>query len=82
MRAERLHWSDEVPSDSAKSMRMSMPAVLSLTRLVPLSVASVYQYSLHPMVIAGQCCQHARISVALFYVGGVFVDFVDVPQVG
>ena len=34
------------------------------------------------MVIAGPCCQHARISVALFYVGGAFVDSVDVPQVG
>ena len=68
-----------------------MPAVLSLTWLVPLSVASVYRYSLHPMGIAGQCCQvlrrplgseRARISVALFYVGGAFVDSVDVPQVG
>ena len=59
-----------------------MPAVLSLKWQVPLSVASVYQYSLHPMVIAGQCCQHARVSVALFYVGGAFVDSVDEPQVG
>ena len=59
-----------------------MPAMLSLTWLVPLSVASVYWYSLHPVVIAGQCCQRAGISVALFYVGGAFVDSVDVPQVG
>ena len=68
-----------------------MPAVLSLTWLVPLSVAFAYRYSLHPVVIEGQCCQvlrhslgseSARISVALFYVGGAFVDSVDVPKVG
>ena len=68
-----------------------MPAVLSLTWLVPLSVGFSYRYSLHPVVIVDQFRQvlrrslgseRARISVALFYVGGAFVDSVDVPQVG
>ena len=68
-----------------------MPAVLCLTWLVPLPAASVCRCSLHPVVIARQCCQvlrrplgseRARISAALFYVGGAFVDSVGVPQVG